>query len=466
MINGQREGRCSVRLPAHEDRTHPSTNKPRCFPIRTRHRQDNSPTTSRWIGFLAAGLCFARLLFFCFKESCVVTVTQRTRQISGGGVAPPEGKDVLGNHFHPRTNDLARAGIGARGRRSPRPRSWRWGGSFVRPRSRREAPPMRCTAPAEAPTARGPSRPPSPPFRWRRATSARPGSGSSHATLKHEKLTEIITVPAHKPIKPIYVRKLVDAIDEILGRKELSQSQEYRPVFRRLSEDEGGGWLVEFPDLPGCMADGETLDEVLAEAKSAVAAWIDTAEDDGRPVPKPSSVQAYSGKWVQRVPKSLRAPVRPGQGRRRQSEYPRDGHVVRRSSEPSMRNLSSLEAPTGRSRPGTGSGGLSCRDGGPRRPPVARAATCRNARSWMPSADDQKGSVSRSRSVSALNRAGNRERRICRSRGRLDVSANMDFGRRSRPEWEMPGASSRKGSGRFAGKHGLQTGGRRASPSP
>src|SRR5690349_14143004 len=84
-------------------------------------------------------------------------------------------------------------------------------------------------------------------------------------------------------------------------------SQEYRPVFRRLSEDEGGGWLVEFPDLPGCMADGETLEEALAASKDAVAAWIATAEDEGLPIPEPSSDTAYSGKWVQRVPKSLHA---------------------------------------------------------------------------------------------------------------------------------------------------------------
>src|SRR5882724_3888386 len=29
-----------------------------------------------------------------------------------------------------------------------------------------------------------------------------------------------------------------------------------RLTIRRLTEDEGGGWLIEFPDLPGCMSDG------------------------------------------------------------------------------------------------------------------------------------------------------------------------------------------------------------------
>lgn len=44
--------------------------------------------------------------------------------------------------------------------------------------------------------------------------------GGSHATLSHPKRVEILTVPARKPIKPVYVRKLVDAIDEVTGGAE------------------------------------------------------------------------------------------------------------------------------------------------------------------------------------------------------------------------------------------------------
>jgi len=38
---------------------------------------------------------------------------------------------------------------------------------------------------------------------------------------------------------------------------------EYPFTIRRLSKAEGGGWLVEFPDLPGCIADGETIEEAV-----------------------------------------------------------------------------------------------------------------------------------------------------------------------------------------------------------
>lgn len=85
----------------------------------------------------------------------------------------------------------------------------------------------------------------------------------------------------------------------------LTPSLEFRPVFRRLADDEGGGWLVEFPDLPGCTADGETLEEALAEGRDAVAAWIETARAEDREVPVPATDAAHSGKWVQRLPRSL-----------------------------------------------------------------------------------------------------------------------------------------------------------------
>jgi antitoxin HicB len=34
---------------------------------------------------------------------------------------------------------------------------------------------------------------------------------------------------------------------------------EYPFTIRHLSKEEGGGYLIEFPDLPGCMSDGETI---------------------------------------------------------------------------------------------------------------------------------------------------------------------------------------------------------------
>lgn len=83
---------------------------------------------------------------------------------------------------------------------------------------------------------------------------------------------------------------------------------EYPFSIRPLAEDEGGGYLIEYPDLPGCMSDGETPEEAIKMGGEAVAAWIATAKAEKRPMPKPGSalaVSEYSGKYVQRLPKSL-----------------------------------------------------------------------------------------------------------------------------------------------------------------
>ena len=46
-----------------------------------------------------------------------------------------------------------------------------------------------------------------------------------------------------------------------------------------------GLYLVEVPQLPGCMADGATYGEAVANVQSVIAQWIDTAHELGRPIP-------------------------------------------------------------------------------------------------------------------------------------------------------------------------------------
>ena len=49
---------------------------------------------------------------------------------------------------------------------------------------------------------------------------------------------------------------------------------------------------VVVPDLPGCFSAGDTLDEALAGAEEAAAAWIDAALDAGEAIPAPSGLEA------------------------------------------------------------------------------------------------------------------------------------------------------------------------------
>lgn len=81
----------------------------------------------------------------------------------------------------------------------------------------------------------------------------------------------------------------------------------YPVTIKPISQEDGGGYLVEYLDLPGCMADGETVEEALKEGEDAVLAWIRSAQEDGEPIPEPSSIYRYSGQWRIRVPKSLHA---------------------------------------------------------------------------------------------------------------------------------------------------------------
>ena len=74
--------------------------------------------------------------------------------------------------------------------------------------------------------------------------------------------------------------------------------EDYAIRIEPLSSDEGGGFLVTVPDLPGCMADGETV----AEAHDAFEAWAMAEREDKGDLPAP---KVYSGQFVQRIPKSL-----------------------------------------------------------------------------------------------------------------------------------------------------------------
>ncbi len=49
--------------------------------------------------------------------------------------------------------------------------------------------------------------------------SFRFGKGTSHAHMRHPAAREILTIPAHRPIKPVYIRKLVRYIDTYGGNR-------------------------------------------------------------------------------------------------------------------------------------------------------------------------------------------------------------------------------------------------------
>ena len=84
----------------------------------------------------------------------------------------------------------------------------------------------------------------------------------------------------------------------------MDEQLEYPFEIRPLSEEEGGGYLISFPDLPGCVSDGETIEEAIKNGIDAKNLWIETSQEFNDPVAEPGSSQA-SGRFVQRIPKSL-----------------------------------------------------------------------------------------------------------------------------------------------------------------
>ena len=61
----------------------------------------------------------------------------------------------------------------------------------------------------------------------------------------------------------------------------------YAIIVEPLSPEDGGGFVATVPDLPGCMSDGETPQEALANVEDAIRAWIEAAQELGHPVPRP-----------------------------------------------------------------------------------------------------------------------------------------------------------------------------------
>lgn len=73
-------------------------------------------------------------------------------------------------------------------------------------------------------------------------------------------------------------------------------------VIRDSSE---GGWVARVVELPGCITQADTFEQIDEMIQDAMRGWIEVALADGLPIPEPRIEEEYSGKFVVRVPKSL-----------------------------------------------------------------------------------------------------------------------------------------------------------------
>ncbi|MBE3588636.1 MAG: type II toxin-antitoxin system HicB family antitoxin [Thermoanaerobacteraceae bacterium] len=75
----------------------------------------------------------------------------------------------------------------------------------------------------------------------------------------------------------------------------------YKVIFHPAEE---GGYVAEIAELPGCISQGETIEETWQMIQDAKRSWLETALEEGIPVPEPSG-EGYSGRLVIRMPESL-----------------------------------------------------------------------------------------------------------------------------------------------------------------
>lgn len=75
----------------------------------------------------------------------------------------------------------------------------------------------------------------------------------------------------------------------------------------RVIQYEDGTYFAEIPDLPGCMTEADTIDEVFEMIEDAKRGWIEVGLERGLEIPLPETEKEFSGKFIVRVPKSLHA---------------------------------------------------------------------------------------------------------------------------------------------------------------
>ncbi len=68
---------------------------------------------------------------------------------------------------------------------------------------------------------------------------------------------------------------------------------------------EDGGYLAEVLELPGCISEGETLEQAYQNVEEAMAGWIGAMLDSDRPIPEPVGAKEYSGSFPLRLSTEL-----------------------------------------------------------------------------------------------------------------------------------------------------------------
>ena len=77
------------------------------------------------------------------------------------------------------------------------------------------------------------------------------------------------------------------------------------PYTIQITREDETTWFARVVELPGCLTEGDSPEEAADMIQDALSAWLEVALEDGRPIPEPQTGEAYSGRFVVRVPRTL-----------------------------------------------------------------------------------------------------------------------------------------------------------------
>ncbi|TNC74145.1 type II toxin-antitoxin system HicB family antitoxin [Rubellimicrobium roseum] len=80
---------------------------------------------------------------------------------------------------------------------------------------------------------------------------------------------------------------------------------DYVIVVRPLTAEDGGGFMAYFPDLPGCMGDGDTEAAAIADAREAMGAWMEVQSERGVHIPQPGEAEAEVRAMLNRMNETI-----------------------------------------------------------------------------------------------------------------------------------------------------------------
>ena len=72
-----------------------------------------------------------------------------------------------------------------------------------------------------------------------------------------------------------------------------------------IPDTEESGYVVSYPELPGCITCGETIASAVANAEDAKKEWLLAAIEENIEIAEPESADSYSGQFKLRLPKTL-----------------------------------------------------------------------------------------------------------------------------------------------------------------